>query len=145
MKPPPKLFFVFRPFCFLNKKGSVWSISAFQLQKYFYSPACSFLVFFFGESQNFFGISYKKAVWTLSFPIQSSILKIYQTKEAGREGLVLKQSMPLQFMTLFSEKEQAAVIHSTHMPFTQESNSQVVKPLSSHMLLLLGNVCKHVI
>lgn len=58
----------------------------------------------------------------------------------GREGLVLQQYVFLQFIF----KKQAADIDTMHMTFIQESDSHVVKPRSSHMLLLFGDVCKHV-
>lgn len=41
-------------------------------------------------------------------------------------------------------KQQAADLVTVHMSFTWGNNSQVVKPCSYHMLLLLGNECKHV-
>lgn len=44
-------------FWFLSKKGSVWSISAFQLQKYIYSPVGSSFLIFGGRG---LGVNFKK-------------------------------------------------------------------------------------
>lgn len=113
-------------FWFLSKKGSVWSISAFQLHKYIYSPVASSFLIFEGVwgwiSKHFWCIRYKIKkiwissnlisshshlfIWISSFFVQSSILKNYHIKEVGREGLVLQQYMFLQFEVVFSKSKQ---------------------------------------